>query len=231
MTTADAKRAAAAAAVEYVDTGMVVGLGTGSTAAMFIEALGDAVEDGLAITGVPTSVESEELARTRSIPLEPLANVGRVDLAVDGADQVTPAGQLIKGGGGAVLRERLVAAMADRFIIIVDAGKQSEMLDHPVPVVVAPVARSVVRHRLSAVGAQPTLRRSKTRVGPTLTDDHAMIIDADFGTIEDPQRCAQAIDAIDGVWAHGLWPALCDRLIQADASGDVTELSLDDDGQ
>jgi ribose 5-phosphate isomerase A len=231
MTMEDAKRAAATAALEHVDTGMVVGLGTGSTAAMFIEALGDAVEDGLTIRGVPTSVESEELARARSIPIEPLASVDRVDLAVDGADQVTPAGPLIKGGGGAVLRERLVAAMADRFIVIVDAGKRSQVLDRPVPVVIAPVARTAVRQRLLAAGAEPTLREAASRVGPTLTDDHAMIIDADFGAIEHPRRCAETIDAIDGVWAHGLWPALCDRLIEADDSGAVTELSLHSEGQ
>ena len=226
MSLAEAKAAAATAALAHVDEGMTVGLGTGSTAGAFIDQLAVAVADGLAITGVPTSLETERRARERGIPVTPLATVDRVDLAIDGADQVTPKGEVIKGGGGAVLRERLVADMAARFVVIVDSTKRTAVLDHPVPVVIAPVARGVVRRRLQQAGADPHLRTGDGRVGPTLTDDHAMIIDADFGAIEEPQRCATAIAAIDGVLAHGLWPQLCDVLIIADGGGEVTEQQL-----
>lgn len=231
MTQAAAKLAAAEAALGRVEDGMRVGLGTGTTAAAFIERLAEAVADGLAVSGVPTSVETERLARDHDIPLTPLETADRVDLAVDGADQVTPTGGLIKGGGGAVLRERLVADMAEQFIVIADATKQATVLDHPVPVVIAPVARARVRRRLQEVGAATTLRAAGARVGPTLTDDHAMIIDADFGAIDDPLRCAATIGAIEGVLAHGLWPELCDLLIIADGAGAVTETSLGGSGQ
>jgi ribose 5-phosphate isomerase A len=231
MSVAEAKAAAAEAALAHVDDGMVVGLGTGSTAAAFIDQLAGAVADGLAVTGVPTSLETERRAREQGIPITPLATVDRVDLAVDGADQVTSGGVLIKGGGGAVLRERLVADMAAEFVVIVDSTKLTTVLDHPVPVVIAPAARGVIRRRLEEAGAVPRLRTGDGRLGPTLTDDHAMIIDADFGDIDDPDRCAATIAAIEGVLAHGLWPTLCDLLIAADQGGTVTETSLGDDAQ
>jgi ribose 5-phosphate isomerase A len=231
MTQAAAKAAAAQAALAHVEDGMTVGLGTGSTAGAFIDLLAEAVADGLSVTGVPTSVETEHRARDQAIPIVPLATVDRVDLAVDGADQVTSEGTLIKGGGGAVLRERLVADMADRFVVIVDDTKRSQVLDRPVPVVITPVARGVVRRRLQQAGADPRLRAGEDRVGPTLTDDHAMIIDADFGGIEHPRRTAATIGAIEGVLAHGLWPEMCDLLIEAEPTGRVTERSLGQAGQ
>jgi ribose 5-phosphate isomerase A len=219
----EAKRAAGESAAEAVEDGMVVGLGTGSTAAHAIRAIGRAVDAGLDVTGVPTSFQSRELAREAGIPLEDLDAVS-VDLAIDGADQVAD-GDLIKGGGAAHAREKIVDTAADRLLVVVDPTKTADVLDHPVPVEVLPAARTTVAATVRELGGDPDLRRAERKDGPVVTDNGNLVLDCDFGAIADPAALAADLAAVPGVVEHGLFVDLADEIHCGTGEGvTVTEL-------
>ena len=214
---AEAKRRAGESAAEAVEDGMVVGLGTGSTAAHAIRALGTAVDAGLDIEGIPTSYQSRDLAREAGIPLTTLEEA-TPDIAIDGADQVA-AGQLIKGGGAAHTREKLVDTAADRLLVVVDPGKVNEALDVPVPVETIPDARQTVADAVREQGGEPELRRAERKDGPVVTDNGNLVLDCDFGTITDPEARAAALAELPGVLEHGLFVDLADELHVGTAEG------------
>ncbi|MCY4230874.1 MAG: ribose-5-phosphate isomerase RpiA [Alphaproteobacteria bacterium] len=212
MGTEDEKRLAAARAVALVETGMTVGLGTGSTAAHAIQILGQRVREGLAIRGVPTSEASTALARTEGIPLVALNKVECVHLAIDGADEVDRERRCIKGGGGALLREKIVASAADRMVVIVDSGKTVERLGtFPLPVETVPFACEQVRRQILALGASVALRADTQ--GPFVTDEGNRILDCRFGAISDAPALAARLDAIVGIVGHGLFIDMVDDVI------------------
>ena len=206
------KRLAAARAVALVEAGMTVGLGTGSTAAHAIRALGKRVREGLAVCGVPTSEASAALARAESIPLVDLNEVERVQLAIDGADEVDRQKRCIKGGGGALLREKIVASAADRLVLVVDSGKTVEKLGaFPLPVEVVSFAREQVRREMLALGASVQLRAGTE--GAFVTDEGNHILDCRFGSIDDASGLAARLDAIPGIVEHGLFIDMADDVI------------------
>ncbi|AQL42975.1 ribose 5-phosphate isomerase A [Halorientalis sp. IM1011] len=204
------KRRAGEAAADAVDDGQVVGLGTGSTAAHAIRALGRAVDSGLDIEGVPTSYQSRELARDAGIPLTTL-DEATPDIAIDGADQVAD-GDLIKGGGAAHAREKLVDAAADRLLVVADDSKLADRLSVPVPVEVMPDAREPVAARVRELEGDPELRAAERKDGPVVTDNGNLVLDCDFGEVDDPGRLAADLSAIPGVLEHGLFVDLADAI-------------------
>ena len=205
-----AKRAAGESAADAVSDGMVVGLGTGSTAAHAIRELGRQVDAGLDIEGIPTSFQSRELARDAAVPLTTLDDA-RPDIAIDGADQVAD-GQLIKGGGAAHTREKLVDAAANRLLIVVDPTKEADVLDHPVPVEMIPDARQTVADAVRELGGDPELRAAERKDGPVVTDNGNLVLDCDFGPIADPGALATDLSVIPGVLDHGLFVDLADEI-------------------
>ncbi|MFC7204899.1 ribose-5-phosphate isomerase RpiA [Haloferax namakaokahaiae] len=223
--TDEQKRRAALAAVESVEDGMVVGLGTGSTTAFAIRKLGDLVGSGLDIRGVPTSFAARELAREAGIPLASLDEISAIDLAIDGADQVaTSDGALVKGGGAAHAREKIVDAFADEFHVVADPSKLAETLSHSIPVEVLPTARTTVSAAVSDLGGDPVLRRAERKDGPVVTDNGNLVLDCDFGEISDSESLATALSAIPGVVEHGIFVGLADVVYVGTADGvDVVE--------
>jgi ribose 5-phosphate isomerase A len=215
------KRVAAAKSLEYVRNGQIVGLGSGSTAALMVELLGERVRAGLDVHGVPTSAATRRLAEARGIPLLPLEQVTRLDLTIDGADEVDPDLQLIKGGGGQLLHEKIVASAADRLIIIVDSGKLVARLGHfPLPVEVVPSAGRLLAEKLKALGCTPTLRPADG--GRFVTTEGNHILDCAFGQIPDPRRLARTLADLPGVVEHGLFIDMADVVIVA--RGATTEV-------
>jgi len=214
---AAAKRRAGESAAAFVEDGMVVGLGTGSTAAHAIRALGRRVDVGLDIQGIPTSFQARKLAREAGIPLTSLDGA-TPDVAIDGADQVAD-GDLVKGGGAAHAREKVVDAAADRFLVVVDPTKEVETLDCAVPVEVLPAARTTVAAAVREQGGEPTLRAAQRKDGPVVTDNGNLVLDCDFGTIPNPGRRAADIAAVPGVVEHGLFDGLADEIHVGRRSG------------
>jgi ribose 5-phosphate isomerase A len=202
-----AKRTAGEAAADEVADGMVVGLGTGSTAAHAIRALG---ERNVSVEGVPTSFQSRQLAIDAGIPLTTLEEAS-VDIAIDGADQVAGTA-LVKGGGAAHAREKYVDANADRFVVVADPSKEADALDHPVPVEVLPDARPVVAAAVRDLGGDPTLRAAERKDGPVVTDNGNFVLDCEFGRIDDPGDVAASLSGIPGVIEHGLFVDLADAV-------------------
>ena len=215
-----AKRRAGESAAEVVDDGSVVGLGTGSTAAHAIRRLGDRVDAGLDVRGVATSFASRELAVEQGIPLVGLdeavgPDAPGIDVAIDGADQVAVGdgpSALVKGGGAAHAREKLVDAAADRFLVVVDPSKETGVLDRAVPIEVLPDGRSVVAEAVRAAGGEPTLRRAKRKDGPVVTDNGHVVLDCAFGPIPEPGSLAATLAGIPGVVEHGLFVGLADAV-------------------
>ena len=204
MSQAEDKRLAALAAAEEVRDGMLVGLGTGSTAAFLIEELGRRVAAGLRIEATATSEASEALAAKVGIAVRPFAGIAAVDLAIDGADEIDPALRAIKGAGGAMLREKVVAASARRMVVIADGSKRVDQLGAaPLPVEVLPFAHQFVAARLRALGAEPVLRKAET--DPYLTDQGNLVLDCRFSGLPDPAGLARDLSAIPGVLGHGLF--------------------------
>ncbi|MFQ5988910.1 MAG: ribose-5-phosphate isomerase RpiA [Candidatus Methylomirabilales bacterium] len=199
------KRLAGYRAAEYVANGMVVGLGTGTTAAYAIEALGRRVSAGLRIRGVPTSTASEDLAKQTGIPLTSLDECPRVDLTIDGADEVDPQGNLIKGRGGALLREKVVALASRRIVIAVDEGKLVDRLGVavPLPVEVVPFAWNRCQQAIERMGALVELRRGTG--APFVTDNGNHVLDCRFWPLPDPSQLGQRLKAMAGVVEHGLF--------------------------
>ncbi len=208
MNAADAERektAAATHAVALVKDGMKVGLGTGSTAAIAVKMLGERVKGGLRITGVPTSERTRELATQLRIPLADFQKIEQLDIAIDGADEADRGLRLIKGGGGALLREKIVASAAKRFVVIVDSSKLVDRLGKfPLPVEVVRFAAPLVRRAIGRLGAEAKLRGGPDG-GPFVTDESNYILDAAFGAIHDPDRLAFSLDETTGVVDHGLF--------------------------
>jgi ribose 5-phosphate isomerase A len=220
--TEEEKRRAGESAADAVSDGMVVGLGTGSTAAHAIRELGRRVDSGLDIRGIPTSYESRQLAREAGIPLTSLAEA-RPDIAIDGADQIAGF-DLIKGGGAAHAREKLVDVAADRFLVVADETKRASPLDLAVPIEVLPDAEPVVSRDLEALGGSPELRAAERKDGPVVTDNGNLVIDCEFGAIADPAALATDLAAIPGVVEHGLFVDVADEIHVGTGSGvDVTE--------
>jgi ribose 5-phosphate isomerase A len=224
----DAKQRAGARAVEFIEDGMIVGLGTGSTAYWMIERLGERVREGLRVRCVPTSRRTEEHARGHGIPLVTFADVQWLDLAIDGADEIGPGLALIKGGGGALLREKLVARAARRFIVIADASKRVEVLGRfPLPVEVVPFAWQVTALKVAEVtNAEPVLRRDE-RGGVYLTDNGNYILDCRCGEIRDPESTERGLKLLTGVVDCGLFVGMADLAVVAtDDEVEIIERSV-----
>ena len=216
------KRRAAESAVAAVEDGTVVGLGTGSTAAAAIRALGRRVADGLDVRGVPTSHAARRVARDAGVPLTTLADA-TPDVAIDGADQVAD-GDLLKGGGAAHTREKVVDTAADRFLVVVDASKRVDVLDAPVPLEVLADAAPVVEDRVGDLGGTPELRAAERKDGPVVTDNGNLVVDADLGRIDDPQALASTLSALPGVVEHGLFVGVADAIhVGTDDGVEVSE--------
>jgi len=219
------KRAAAARAVEFVRSGMRLGLGTGSTARHFVELLGERVRGGLDVVAVPTSQTTHDDAARCGIALTSLDETPELDLTVDGADEIAPDLSLIKGGGGALLREKIVAAASARMIVIADRSKWVDALGrYPLPVEIAPFGAEATRRELErAIAALQGHGRLGLRPGrdghPFVTDGGHWIIDAALGRIDDPPAMAQAISGIPGVMEHGLFIGLAQMAILAGPDG------------
>lgn len=220
----DLKRRAAKAALAYVEDGMRLGLGTGSTAAHFVELLGRRVAEGLNVRGVPTSEATAELARRAGVPIATLDELPELDLDIDGADEIGPGLALIKGGGGALLREKLVWQASKRCVVISDSTKRVSRLGaFPLPVEVVRFGHATTAKRIaSALGgadyvARPQLR---SRDGePVVTDAGNLIYDLPCRSIADPQALAGALKAITGVVEHGLFLGLAHEAIIASDDG------------
>jgi ribose 5-phosphate isomerase A len=221
MDTEAAKRRAAESAVERVAEGAVVGLGSGSTAAHAIRALGDRGPD---VRGVPTSFQSREIALDAGIPVLELDQVDGLDVAIDGADQVAR-GDAIKGGGGAHTREKVVDAAADRLLLVVDERKDAAVLDQPVPVEVLPAARTTVAAAVEELDGTPELRRADRKSGPVVTDNGNLLLDCAFGDIESPEALADRLSAIPGAVEHGLFVGLADEIHVGTAGGVTVRVS------
>ncbi len=219
------KRQAAAHALTQVRGGMKLGLGTGSTAKHFVDLLGEKVRAGLNVVGVPTSEATRIQAEQCGIPLTTLDEIDRLDLTVDGADEIDPAFNLIKGGGGALLREKIVAAASDRMIVIADDSKWVDPIGRfPLPVEVIPFGLGATRHAMerafaaAGVSGQMVLRKGKDG-HVFVTDGGHWVIDGHLGRIADVPRLATLLNAIPGVVEHGLFVGLASTVILAGASG------------
>jgi ribose 5-phosphate isomerase A len=219
------KRQAAARALEHVQDGMKLGLGTGSTAKHFVDLLGEKVRTGMKIVGVPTSEATRAQAEACGIPLTTLDDIDRLDLTVDGADEMDPALNLIKGGGGALLREKIVAAASDRMIVIADDTKWVDVLGRfPLPVEVVPFGLAATRRAMAAAfaesGVSGQMGVRKGRDGHVfVTDGGHWIIDAHLGQIKDAPRLAGLLSLIPGVVEHGLFIGLASIAVLAGAQG------------
>lgn len=223
------RQLAAKRALDYVEHGMTIGLGTGSTATCMLYELAARLADGRLqhIVGVPTSERTAILARELGIPLATLEQRPRLDLALDGADEIDPKLRLIKGLGGAMLREKIVAASADCFVVMASASKRVAHLGErsPLPVEVVAFGMPFCLRRLAALGSEPALRRNQHGT-PFVTDEGHLILDCYFGIIDDPEALESAINAIPGVVAHGLFLGMTSLAVIAGPDG-VTELYAD----
>ncbi|MFT9448116.1 ribose-5-phosphate isomerase RpiA [Gluconobacter japonicus] len=216
------KRTAARQAADMVKSGMVVGLGTGSTATYMIERLGERITEGLHIVGIPTSEDSARKAKKAGIPLTDFAAHRRLDIAIDGADEVQRGPlHLIKGLGGALLREKIVAQAAKKFVVIVDGSKPVDHLGEraPVPVEVISFGWECTAERLSACGAKGVKPRTDRDGNLFVSDNGNMILDCTFGPIEDPEELARQIDAIVGVVEHGMFLNMTSEVLVATEQG------------
>jgi ribose 5-phosphate isomerase A len=212
------KQAVAQAAVEQICDGMVVGLGSGSTAALMIQGLGAKLRSGELrdIVGVTTSFQGEVLAAELGIPLRSLNAIERIDLAIDGADEVDPSFQLIKGGGACHVQEKLVACRAERFVVVVDSSKLVDTLNlgFLLPVEVLPGAWRQVRAQLAAMAGDAQLRMAVKKAGPVVTDQGNLVLDVKFaGGISDPVTLEKEINNLPGVLENGLFVNLTDQVL------------------
>ncbi len=211
----------AEAAVEFIEDGMIVGLGTGSTACWAIQKIGERVSEGLKIKAVATSKASELLAKELKIPLVDLSDIDHVDLTIDGADEVDPDLNLIKGGGGALLREKMVATASRELIIVVDETKLVEKLGtFPLPVEVVPFGVEFTRRRIEKLGCKTSIRMRNEK-DYYQTDNGNYIIDCEFGRIEDPEELNQALNMIPGVVENGLFIKLAARVLAGRKNGEI----------
>jgi len=205
------------AAAARVQSGTIVGLGTGSTTAYAIEFLGDRIKKGELkdIKGIPTSFQASVLAKQYGITLTTLDEVDRIDIAIDGADEVDPQHNLIKGGGAAHTREKIVDALAEQFIVVVDSSKIVDRLGStfPVPVEVIPLAMTPVMRAIEKLGGKPELRMGVKKAGPVITDQGNMVIDVKFDSIDNPGELEKTLNNIPGVLENGLFVGVTDLVL------------------
>ncbi|MBS7535074.1 ribose-5-phosphate isomerase RpiA [Ancylobacter sonchi] len=222
------KRQAAAVALESVRGGMKLGLGTGSTAKHFVELLAERVAEGLEVVGVPTSEQTRALAEKLGVPLGTLDEHPALDITVDGADEIGPGLALVKGGGGALLREKIVAAASREMIVIADASKKVETLGaFPLPIEVVDFGLAAIRRGITsaakAAGCHGVLTLRRRADGHVfVTDQGNLILDAAYGAIPDPAALALALSGVPGVVEHGLFINMASRVILADPAGATT---------
>jgi len=217
------KEAAARASVRFVRDGCVVGLGTGSTAAYAVRFLGERVQAGLKIRGIPTSVHTKELAASLGIPLTTLDEFQQIDVTIDGADEIDSELRLIKGGGGALLREKIVASASRQLVIIADSTKQVPALGKfPLPVEVTPFAQALVAKKIAALGASVKVRQ-RADGNAFITDEGHHILDCSFGRISDPPALARQLESMPGMVEHGLFIGMAD-VVLIGKGAEVTEL-------
>ena len=219
------KRAAAARALDFVEDGMKLGLGTGSTADLFLELLAERINGGLKVTGTPTSERTATKSRQLNIPLAELDVLGELDLCVDGADEADSDLALIKGGGGALLREKIVAACAKRMVVIADESKLvKELGAFPVPVEVIPFGHATTKMRIVNAAAALGYRNLEPKLrmkdgAPYRTDNGNVIYDCPFAAIDNVPALAAALSPLTGVVEHGLFVNMASVLILAGANG------------
>ncbi|MBD2443568.1 ribose-5-phosphate isomerase RpiA [Dolichospermum sp. FACHB-1091] len=205
------------AAANLVKSGSIVGLGTGSTTAYTIQYLGERLKSGELedIVGIPTSFQSEVLAKEYGVPLTTLDAVDHIDIAIDGADEVDPHKNLIKGGGAAHTREKVVDYLAKQFIVVVDSGKLVDKLGSvfAVPVEVIPMALTSVTNAIKALGGKPILRMGVKKAGPVITDQGNMVLDVTFDSIDDPVNLEKTLNNIPGVLENGIFVNCADIVL------------------
>lgn len=204
-----AKRNAGYKAADLVKDGMIVGLGTGSTVFFAMERLSERIKSGeLNISGVPTSIQTSLRAEEYGISLTTLSLHAKIDIAIDGADQVDPKKRMIKGRGAAHLREKIVADAADLFVVVIDSGKEVEYLDAAVPIEVLPFAYGSVMKHLEDLGGVPAVRNGVKKDGPVLSDNGNFVIDCAFGMIEEPYELEEVLNNIPGVMGNGIFAGM-----------------------
>lgn len=215
------KKKAAEKAAEYVKDGMVVGLGTGSTTYYFIHRVAQLAKEGLNFKAVSSSFSTTLLAKDLGIHLIEVENTPTIDLYVDGTDEIDPAKNLIKGRGGAMVKEKLLASIASQFIVIADKTKHVQNLGNifPVPVEVLPFAWRYVSNELTKLGGTPTIRMAKQKDGPVISDWGNFILDVKFPGISGPKKLDQDINNISGVVGHGIFCNLATQAIIAGGNG------------
>jgi len=205
------------AAAALVKSGTIVGLGTGSTTAYAIEYLGKRIQSGelTDIKGIPTSFQAEVLAKQYGIPLTTLDAVDHIDIAIDGADEVDPQKNLIKGGGAAHTREKIVDALAEQFVVVVDSNKLVDRLGSTflLPVEVIPMAIAPVMRAIEKLGGKPELRMGIRKAGPVITDQGNMVIDVKFDSIDNPAELEKTLNNIPGVLENGLFVGVADVIL------------------
>ena len=227
------KKAAAAKAVEFVEDGMKLGIGTGSTANEFIRLLALRVKEGLKVTGVATSERSEQLCRELGIPVASLDEMPSLDLDIDGADEIGPKMALVKGGGGALLREKIVAFASARMLVIADQSKLVKTLGaFPLPIEVNPFGLEATKRAIADVAkslglsGNISLRTKNNKI--FITDGGHFILDASFSRISDPESLSNALFSIPGVVEHGLFLNLANKSVVAMANGEIKVLEESD---
>ncbi|EAS51254.1 ribose-5-phosphate isomerase A [Aurantimonas manganoxydans SI85-9A1] len=218
------KTMAGEAALAHVEDGMRLGIGTGSTAEAFVRVLAERVRDGMKIVGVTTSNRTETLCAELGVPTETLETVPELDLTIDGADEVDGSLRLIKGGGGALLREKIVAAASERFLVIADASKKVETLGaFPLPIEIngfGMIATYLaIRKAAAGLGLEGDMILRRSGDEPFITDNGHLILDASFGRIGDPEALSQALFAVPGVVEHGLFLGMANTVILAGDDG------------
>lgn len=205
------------AAADLVQSGSIVGLGTGSTTAYAIEYLGKRLQSGdlKDIKGIPTSFQASVLAKQYGIPLTTLDEVDRIDIAIDGADEVDPQKNLIKGGGAAHTREKIVDALAEQFVVVVDASKLVDKLGSTflLPVEVLPMAMTPVMRAIEKLGGKPELRMGVKKAGPVVTDEGNFVVDVKFDSIDNPAELEKTLNNIPGVLENGLFVGVTDLVL------------------
>jgi ribose 5-phosphate isomerase A len=214
------KKIAAGKAIEYIKDGMTLGLGTGSTAYWAIQGIGEMVKKGLTVRAIATSLQSESLALELGIPIVPFSEIDHLDITIDGADEVDESLNLIKGGGGALLREKIVASATRFYIIIVDESKLvKELGKFPLPVEVAPFGWELTFRRLAKLGGSPRMRMAGDK--PFLTDNQHYILDCPFGLIKNPARLHEQVSGITGVMEDGFFINMADIVVAGSPGGDT----------
>lgn len=220
----DAKRIAAERAVDYIQDGMVVGLGTGRTAYLAIQKLGARVYEGLKIKAIATSTGSEELARELGINLIPFSEIENIDITIDGADEVDNDLNLIKGGGGALLREKIVASSSKELFIVVDESKLVDKLGtFPLPVEIVKFGYEMTLKKLHALGCETRLRQAEGKA--FITDNGNYIADCYFNSIDNPKELHEKINSIPGVVDNGLFINMTSKVIVGYNNGDIKEMA------